>query len=327
MAVNKVVRSDGTTLIDLTGDTVTDASHIMEGYSGHLANGSSVTGTGKISASEQAALDALVRYSNEITGGGDANISEAIATLTTNFRKGDPSLLWKTVTIQEDHTTYGTNSGVVYWKEYLGIPDEDLYDGYIFFCDILNNNDTSTWGRWMSGFYHALGGNIGCLFYRNSYDSTPVFIYENEYAFFATIGTIVNIYKFRLNTDKPELYPVGTDLVSKFLGRNWSNGDGLFVHGTSVPETGEMTQTDNTEDAGLCMVYIPIDSSYTYVKSAAGRITAGYYYDENKNFISRFNYDNLNWVTFTNIPSNAKYMRFSTHPLTDNWDIAIYRIS
>lgn len=46
MAVNKVVRGDGTSLIDLTGDTVTSAEHIMAGYVGHLADGSQVTGTG-----------------------------------------------------------------------------------------------------------------------------------------------------------------------------------------------------------------------------------------------------------------------------------------
>ena len=45
--VNKVVKSDGTTLIDLTSDTVTSSDHIMSGYVGHLANGSQVTGTGQ----------------------------------------------------------------------------------------------------------------------------------------------------------------------------------------------------------------------------------------------------------------------------------------
>ncbi len=45
MAINKVIYG-GNTLIDLTGDTVTDASHIMNGYVGHLADGSQVTGTG-----------------------------------------------------------------------------------------------------------------------------------------------------------------------------------------------------------------------------------------------------------------------------------------
>ena len=45
--VNKVVTSSGTTLIDLTGDTVTSSDHIMQGYVGHLADGSQVIGTGQ----------------------------------------------------------------------------------------------------------------------------------------------------------------------------------------------------------------------------------------------------------------------------------------
>ena len=43
---NKVT-VDGVTYIDLSQDTVTEASHIMEGYIGHLADGTQVTGTGK----------------------------------------------------------------------------------------------------------------------------------------------------------------------------------------------------------------------------------------------------------------------------------------
>lgn len=44
---NKVALADGTVLIDLTGDTVTSSDHIMQGYVGHLADGSQVTGTGQ----------------------------------------------------------------------------------------------------------------------------------------------------------------------------------------------------------------------------------------------------------------------------------------
>lgn len=43
---NKVTLKNGTTLIDLTTDTVTNASHIMTGHRGHLADGSVVDGTG-----------------------------------------------------------------------------------------------------------------------------------------------------------------------------------------------------------------------------------------------------------------------------------------
>lgn len=42
---NKVVYGNET-IIDLSNDTVTDASHIMVGHTGHLANGSRVAGTG-----------------------------------------------------------------------------------------------------------------------------------------------------------------------------------------------------------------------------------------------------------------------------------------
>lgn len=55
MAIAKLVLNSDTQ-IDLTTDTVASSDHIMEGYVGHLRNGTSVTGTGKIAASEQAAL-------------------------------------------------------------------------------------------------------------------------------------------------------------------------------------------------------------------------------------------------------------------------------
>jgi len=45
MAVNKV-QVGNTVYLDLSGDTVTAAEHIMAGFVGHLANGTKVTGTG-----------------------------------------------------------------------------------------------------------------------------------------------------------------------------------------------------------------------------------------------------------------------------------------
>ena len=46
MGINKIVYN-GNTLIDLSQDTVSDPSHIMAGYIGHLNDGSQVTGTGQ----------------------------------------------------------------------------------------------------------------------------------------------------------------------------------------------------------------------------------------------------------------------------------------
>lgn len=45
MANNKVQLSNGTVVIDLTTDTVTSASHIKSGLVGHLADGTTATGT------------------------------------------------------------------------------------------------------------------------------------------------------------------------------------------------------------------------------------------------------------------------------------------
>ena len=42
--VNKVVLADGTTLIDLTADTV-DAAHLLSGYTAHAASGAPITGS------------------------------------------------------------------------------------------------------------------------------------------------------------------------------------------------------------------------------------------------------------------------------------------
>ena len=46
MAISKVILN-GTTQIDLTTDTVTNSAHIMNGYVGHLADGTQTTGTGQ----------------------------------------------------------------------------------------------------------------------------------------------------------------------------------------------------------------------------------------------------------------------------------------
>lgn len=45
MEVNKVELKDGTSLIDLSGDTLVSESQIADGVTGHLADGRSVTGT------------------------------------------------------------------------------------------------------------------------------------------------------------------------------------------------------------------------------------------------------------------------------------------
>lgn len=142
-------------------------------------------------------INALTKYANETTGASDTTLSDAVNTLVNGFRRVSTAY-WKTVVLEEDHTEYG--SGIVstrYWKEFLGIPDDDLYNGYVYFCIVTNNNDQSGWGKWLSGFYHALGGYITCAFYRHSYDNTVCIHYDDEYSLLATKGTVIDIFRFK----------------------------------------------------------------------------------------------------------------------------------
>lgn len=75
MAINKVIYG-GTTLIDLTGDTV-DAAHLLYGYTAHAKSGSSVTGectydadTSDATASQSEILNTKTAYVNgsKVTG-------------------------------------------------------------------------------------------------------------------------------------------------------------------------------------------------------------------------------------------------------------------
>lgn len=122
-----------------------------------------------------------------------------------------------------------------------------------------------------------------------------------------------------------ELYPVGLDLVTAYLGRR-ANGMGNFVLGTCDNKTGEMTPDAYNPTNGLCMTYLPIDPDYSYAKNTAGRMYHTFFYDENKSYItgSDFVANSLNWVTIP-IPQNAKYMRFATHTADSNWWMSIIR--
>lgn len=74
MAISKVVY-DGNTLIDLSGDTVTSSDHIMNGYVGHLANGTQVTGTGQGGGASQTVYCGTSTPSSGTGSDGDVYIT------------------------------------------------------------------------------------------------------------------------------------------------------------------------------------------------------------------------------------------------------------
>lgn len=73
MAISKVVYG-GNTLIDLSEDTVTSSDHIMNGYVGHLANGTQVTGTGQGGGASQTIYTGTLTPSSGTGNDGDIYI-------------------------------------------------------------------------------------------------------------------------------------------------------------------------------------------------------------------------------------------------------------
>lgn len=120
--------------------------------------------------------------------------------------------------------------------------------------------------------------------------------------------------------------PIGTDLVTKYIGRNLSNGYGLFVLGDFSEKTGEIIE--GSEEHAISPVYIPINPDYTYYKTDIGRFYKACLYDADYNFIGMSReQNNLSFREISPFPSNARYMRIRTHPKNNNWNIAIYRMA
>lgn len=130
-----------------------------------------------------------------------------------------------------------------------------------------------------------------------------------------------------------ELYPVGTDLVAMYIGRD-VNGLGLFNHEHTISNVsntiGEYVEGPYN---AASPIYLPIDPKYRYQKNKGynsyqgGRMYYFTWYDANHNFISQFSENNFDNVDLPAPPSNARYARFATHDNDNNWGIAIIRIS
>ena len=145
------------------------------------------------------AINALTRYANETTGASDTTLSEAVNTLVEGFGKGGGAL-WKSVTLAEDHITPGVGNPL-YWREYLGISESDILDGYIFFVEVLNNSGFPAQFYMLHGFYYAYSGAVQCMFIRNNLNSGMGF-YKNNYNLFATAGTVMNVYRFKADDNE-----------------------------------------------------------------------------------------------------------------------------
>lgn len=125
-----------------------------------------------------------------------------------------------------------------------------------------------------------------------------------------------------------ELYPVGTDIITKYIGRN-DNGSFIGEKNVDINSQGEFVRVVSVSCYGS-PVYLPISPNYRYEKNGY-RMYNLTFYDKDYGFISQNNsnqYNNTTQMEITNIPSNAAYIRFVTHgTASNNWRIAITRIA
>ena len=108
----------------------------------------------------------------------------------------------------------------------------------------------------------------------------------------------------RLNHNENGLYPVGTDIITKYIrntGIGWLND--MQINST----TGELYETSGYSVTGD---FIPIEPTYTYEKNNY-RIRIGCY-DANKTFISLINHNNTTTELLNDIPANTYYIKVST---------------
>lgn len=133
-------------------------------------------------------------------------------------------------------------------------------------------------------------------------------------------------HRLMMGQKSNELYPIGTDIITKYIGRN---ADDSFVGEKNVDINNRGEFVSGTQYYGS-PVYLPISPSYRYEKSGY-RLYKLTFYDKDYGFISQNTsnyYNNLTKMEITDIPSNAAYIRFVTHGTAENnWKIIITRIA
>lgn len=133
------------------------------------------------------------------------------------------------------------------------------------------------------------------------------------------VGTLISGYT-------SDIYPIGEDVVSRYIGRDWSTGRVPMVLGNANHETGEYEENESGSFS-ISLNYIPVSQGYQFAKSgSAGFLYRVLFYDDDKNFLSGMRFTpNWNiWFSFT-VPANACYMRIATHSADQYKSVYIFR--
>ncbi len=111
--------------------------------------------------------------------------------------------------------------------------------------------------------------------------------------------------------DEPELYPVGTHILSTYIGDKESGQRRAFVSGYGIDKnTGEYIELSGGYASD---VFVPVSPKYTYQKSG-NRLNTWAFYDKDKNFIQAGpQYNNLNTQTLNPFPAGVCFVRIQAY--------------
>lgn len=141
---NKIVL-DGETKIDLSQDTVTQASHIMAGHVGHLADGTQVTGTGAGASRNVQTAQSTTRRNNTALGS---------ITSVTCSTAGTYDIYW-TCTRSNTSQTWGSQlyiGGSAYGTENTTWSNH-VQNNHLTGVTLAANQTVAVYGRSRSGYY------------------------------------------------------------------------------------------------------------------------------------------------------------------------------
>lgn len=257
------------------------------------------------------ALQVLIDHANQTTGGSDTTLTDAINTLIAGYGGGGDIEPWKTVTLAEDHESVGI-ANPAYWGEFLEITTQDDFEGALYLV-LFTNNVGAVRPEYNADMliYVQVDGVVKSVNSRGAYSAASATMGTSR-ALHASAGTVIKVY--RIAEDNTEQYPVGEEIVSRYIGRDWSTGQVPMVRGRVNHETG-LYEPDENGDYNISLNYIPVSPSYQYTKSgSSGFLYRVLFYDEEKNFLSGLRFTpNWNiWFSFA-VPAEARYMRIATH--------------
>lgn len=270
MAISKIILN-GVTQIDLTQDTVANASHIMNGYVGHLVDGTQVTGTGQGSGT-------LISKTITLNGTYDPDDDNAdgYSSVTVNVQNG--------ASMTEVSNTYGTEivvssaqgatPSVTRHTLYFEYEDGTTETEYVYYDDTLVGTAITTTTPTTRGNKTVTLAQLDSITWYSYTPPTPsdtwTTLYDGQitaYQGAATITTLSDLY-FAEN----ETYRVtidGTEYVRDTVHFT-ANGNDMWVVGnpdiiTSAVESGDQFVVFNAGWGALYVYFNNEDSKdYTF---------------------------------------------------------------